>query len=319
MQNETAHPLVYRSPVFDPFANLAAEQLFMDAINADEQLLFLWQNRNTVVIGRNQNPWKECRIAELEKDGGLLARRLSGGGAVYHDKGNLNFTFISPKPHYDVERNLKIIIKAIRSFGIEAVKSGRNDLEIAGAKFSGNAFFQSKKTSCHHGTLMVAVDTTKLSRYLQPDPRKLKARNVESVKSRVINLHDLDDRITPESLAEALTRVFSQEYGEARAFPTKRLPDASLYARTKKHFASQEWRFGKTFTPTHTFDERFDWGSIDIQLKVEGGIVIEAMIYSDALDTIFVDKLHDFLVNTSYEELSFTTLFEELADKKGIL
>lgn len=311
MENSVTQPLVYRSCGFDPFANLASEQLFMDLIEEDEQLLFLWQNRNTVVIGRNQNPWKECRISELEGDGGVLARRMSGGGAVYHDDGNLNFTFISPKAHYDVERNLEVIVEAVRSFGLDAAKSGRNDIEVDGAKFSGNAFFQTKDTCCHHGTLMVDVDITKLSRYLQPDPRKLKARSVDSVQSRVVNLHDLDARITIESLAEALVAAFSKVYQEeAREFPAQRLPERSLQEATKAHFTAPEWRFGETFTPTHTIDERFTWGGIEIKLIVKNKIITEAMIYSDALDTTLAESLRDHLINTPYNKEAILSLLK---------
>ena len=312
--------LTYRSQSLNPFSNLAKEQLFMEMIEENEQLLFLWQNSKTVVIGRNQNPWKECRVANLEKDGGFLAKRLSGGGAVYHDDGNLNFTFISPRAAYDQGKNTEIIVDAVRSFGLDARKSGRNDIEIDGAKFSGNAFFRTSRSYCHHGTLMVCVDTSKLADYLQPDPRKLKARSVDSVRSRVINLQDLNTSITIKSLSQALITAFSHAYNEIVCeISPSRLPEASALKKAEEFFQSSHWRYGKSFTPTHSFDERFNWGTIDIQLKVEGGIIKDALVYSDALDLVLVDELRASLINDSYDTSKFTELFEKLANRKVVL
>lgn len=296
-------PLLYRSTTFDPFANLAMERLLMDALAPDEQLLLLWQNAHTVVIGRNQNPWKEARIAELEENGGTLARRLSGGGAVYHDIDNLNFSFISPKDSYSVEKNCRIVCEAVRSFGLNAVLTGRNDIEIEGAKFSGNAFFQSGDVCCHHGTLMIDVNLAELGRYLQPDPRKLSVRSISSVKSRVVNLRTLDERISVSSLSNALVEAYSKAYEKpAEAIPSKRLPAASDIASETAFFASSEWRLGKTFAPTHVNSERYGWGGIDIQLKVDEGVIVDVMIYSDALDTALISLLLSSLKGCVYHQ-----------------
>ena len=112
-------------------------------------ILYLWQNKDTVVIGRNQNPWKECRCSQLEEASGKLARRLSGGGAVFHDLGNLNFTFITTEKLYDLEKQLKVILEAVKAQGIDAEFSGRNDLTVKGKKFSGNAFYFEDEKAYH--------------------------------------------------------------------------------------------------------------------------------------------------------------------------
>ena len=135
---------IYNAQGSDPHENLAVEKVLMDAMQPGEAMLYLWQNLNTVVIGKNQNAWLECRTSLLEEEGGKLARRLSGGGAVFHDLGNLNFTFLMCAEDYDLDKQVAVIQKACAFAGIHAEKSGRNDLLADGRKFSGNAFYQDK-------------------------------------------------------------------------------------------------------------------------------------------------------------------------------
>ena len=133
---------IYQASGSDPFENLAREQVLLEQGPADGLILYLWQNQNTVVIGRNQNAYKECRTSLLEEEGGKLARRLSGGGAVFHDLGNLNFTFLVRTEDYDKDKQTDVILRAVQALGIQAEKTGRNDLTIDGQKFSGHAYFK---------------------------------------------------------------------------------------------------------------------------------------------------------------------------------
>ncbi|MEG1623536.1 MAG: lipoate--protein ligase [Raoultibacter sp.] len=272
----------------NPYQNIALEEAILTSLEPGDVVMYLWQNRSTVVIGRNQNPWKECRIAELEAEGGHLARRLSGGGAVFHDLGNLNFTFLARDPDYNVARQMQVISAAVAFFGLDATISGRNDIAIDGAKFSGNAFYRTKDAHYHHGTLMIAVDTAYLGRYLSPDQRKLSAKGIDSVQSRVVNLADLCPDITIDTLSSALVDAFSRVYGiNAQPFSAEHLARIRQQARPD-FFASWDWRFGKTLDFTHRFDARFVWGGIEILLKIEKGTIAEACVFSDALDAEFI-------------------------------
>ena len=176
---------VIRTDCTDPYVNLAAEEYL--TMNAEDGVmtLFLWQNAHTVVIGKNQNPWRECNVEAIKRDGIYLARRMSGGGAVYHDLGNLNFTFIAKDGLFDIARQTDVILLACRLLGINAVKTGRNDLTVTGRKFSGHAYFSSGGFNYHHGTIMMDVKGDDLSKYLNVSAAKLKSKGVESVRSRV--------------------------------------------------------------------------------------------------------------------------------------
>ncbi|WP_205124845.1 lipoate--protein ligase family protein, partial [Akkermansia muciniphila] len=178
-------PYFVAAPGTDPVENLALEAALLEQVLEGECILYLWQNQCTLVIGRNQNCQRECRLQLLEGDGGTLVRRLSGGGAVYHDLGNLNFTFLAREPVFHVAKQLSVILQAVQSLGINAQVSGRNDLTIEGRKFSGNAFYQMGERRYHHGTILVDVDGAKLKRYLNVSPEKLRSKGVQSVQSRV--------------------------------------------------------------------------------------------------------------------------------------
>ena len=207
--------LVCRSRGFDPYENLALEEALLHRVGEGELILYLWQNERSVVISRNQNPWKECRTALLAEEGGHLARRLSGGGAVFHDLGNLNFTFLMNEADYDLPRQLTVLERACRSLGIPAQRSGRNDLLAEGRKFSGNAFYKHAGKAYHHGTLMVDVDLERVQRYLSPSKAKLAAKGVDSVRSRVVNLREFVPELSMEQLSDALIAALAEVYAVA--------------------------------------------------------------------------------------------------------
>jgi len=247
-------------------------------------ILYLWQNENTVVIGRNQNAWKECRTSVLEQEGGHLARRLSGGGAVFHDRGNLNFTFLVREEDYDLDRQLSVIQSACKALGLEAERSGRNDVLVDGRKFSGNAFYHSHGKAYHHGTVLVDTDGEKMARYLSPSKAKLQAKGVESVRARVVNLIELVPDLTCARMAEELAVAFEQVYGmTAQHIDPARL-DWERIEQLQNRNASADWLYGPRLPLTFECEERFSWGGLQLQMQVESGVVVQAKVYSDAMD-----------------------------------
>lgn len=269
---------------FNPYENLALEAYLLESVEPGTCILYLWQNQNTVVIGRNQNAWKECKLQELEVDGGHLARRLSGGGAVFHDLGNLNFTFLINKKDYDVERQLQVILKAVESLGILAEKSGRNDITVEGKKFSGNAFYNQGENAYHHGTLLIDVDMGKMSKYLNVSVDKLTSKGVDSVKSRVTNLKTYYPSLTIEMMKGRLIEALGEVYGcEPKPLIHHNIDQVRI-SKFKDLYTTWDWKYGKKLEFEVDFNQRFAWGDIELQFHMDEGKVFEVVAYSDAID-----------------------------------
>ncbi len=275
---------IYEGAGFDPHINLALEKHLMDMTPPGMCVLYLWQNQNTVVIGKNQNPWLECRTTLLQEEGGTLARRLSGGGAVFHDLGNLNFTFIMCKEDYDLDRQLSVIQKACSLAGITAEKSGRNDLLADGRKFSGNAFYQNRTHAYHHGTLMIDVDREKLGRYLSPPKAKLEAKGVTSVRSRVVNLRELSPALTIDGMKRYMAAAFCEVYGMQASPVVLTGEDMAAVAQLAKTYGAWEYLYGTPLPFTFQCEAHFSWGHIHLQISAKEGIITGVKLYSDAMD-----------------------------------
>ena len=287
---------------FHPYKNLAVEEYLLLHCEPQECILYLWQNQNTVVIGRNQNAWKECKVESLEKNGGHLARRLSGGGAVYHDLGNLNFTFLVSKENYSIDRQLEVIVKAVQKLGAKAEKYGRNDILIDGKKFSGNAFYEQEQHCYHHGTLMMNVNKEMLSKYLTVSKEKLQSKGVDSVKSRVTNLVDYIPDLTLEALKKALREAFEEVYGlTSNECKMEDLDQKEIEQRTK-HFSSWDWRYGRKIDFQYEISKRFPWGQMNIQFQVDKGKIADVNVYSDSLKPMMIEKLPKYLKGIRYHK-----------------
>lgn len=303
---------VIRTDNTDPYVNLAAEEHLTMTAEEGVMTLFLWQNAHTVVIGRNQNPWRECAVEAIKRDGIFLARRMSGGGAVYHDMGNLNFTFIARDGLFDTSRQTEVILRACRLLGIDAVKTGRNDLTVDGRKFSGHAYFSQRSYNYHHGTIMIDVKSDDLTKYLNVPESKLKSKGVGSVRSRVTNLRDhFTGDLAGAPLAEliramqdAMIEAAEEEYGCRAVF--EELPDVPQELKDK--YASEEWRLGTKIAFEKELIHRFGWGEAQVQLSMKGEFIKECRIYSDSLETEVFRTVEDLLRGCRYDAASIRAL-----------
>lgn len=298
---------VFLSDSLNPYLNLATEEWIFHNLDPSQQILFLWRNEETVVIGRNQNPWNECNLAQMKKDQVHLARRTSGGGAVFHDLGNTNFTFLSPKESYKRENNVKIIFDALKGFGITGEASGRNDLLLpfpdGPRKFSGSAFREKRDRAFHHGTLLLHADLTRLGNYLTPSPKKLQSKGKESVRSRVANLTEVAAHLNHEYIVEAVVASFEKFYGakaEIESLTLESLKEIPELKAQHDTLNSWDWIYGNTLEFTHKMDDYLSLGFFDFHFLVEDAIIKDLKVFTDCLYPQLIDELIQELRGQSY-------------------
>lgn len=302
---------IYLSTSHDPRINLAAEEIMTRSAKPGEVTMFLWQNQNTVVIGRNQNPYKECDLPAIERDNVTLIRRLSGGGAVFHDLGNLNFSFCAHDKDYSLDQNLKVILEGLRNYGLPAYFSGRNDILLDEKKFSGNAFSRIGSNNCHHGTIMVDVDMTKLANYLNVPPLKMEAKGIRSVKSRVTNLIDYAPELTIEKLINSLIESFESVFG-----PTEEpvwIDETFLEGHpSAAKYQTWEWNVGESPAYEVHFEKKFDWGLTDWHLDVEDGLIKRVKFFSDALVEADFKTIEQSLIGKPYRKSAIQQALQQV-------
>ena len=310
------------SESYDPWFNLAVEETIFRQMPTDQRVMFLWRNADTVVIGRAQNPWKECNTRRMEEDNVRLARRSSGGGAVFHDLGNTCFTFMAGKPEYDKTVSTQIIVDGLALVGINAQISGRNDLvletESGPRKISGSAYRETKDRGFHHGTLLINADLSRLANYLNPDPKKLQAKGITSVRSRVANLSELVPNISHEIVCEGIIKSFFNYFGEtvaAEYISPEKLPDLPNFAKTFAKQSSWEWNFGQAPAFSHYSDTRFPWGGIEFHFDIEKGVINRCQFFTDSLDPSLLEWLSEQLTGKAYQAETVRALSKEMVVK----
>ncbi len=307
---------VYIADSVNPHLNIATEEWIFNSLDPSSQILYLWRNDNTVVIGRNQNPWSECNLEQMKKDNVSLARRNTGGGAVFHDLGNTNFTFLSPRESYSRENNVQIIFEALKEFGITAEASGRNDLLIPFAdgprKFSGSAYREKKDRAFHHGTLLMHADLTKLANYLTPNPKKLQAKGKESVRARVANLSEINPEINHDKIVAAMIRSFEKFYQNKAQVEMLNMESLPKIPSLKEHYdqlSSWNWLYGQTLEFNHKMDDYLSLGFFDVHFQVEDGVIKTMQIFTDCLFPQLVEYLTENLKGKSYQAKSVRDTF----------
>jgi lipoate-protein ligase A len=282
--------LIVTTEKTDVYRNLALEEWLLD--HAPRlPLLFLYVNAPCAVIGKNQNPWRECRLSRMEKEGVLLARRISGGGTVYHDEGNLNVSVIVPRTEYREDKQYELIFRALEPFGIHAARLGKNSLAVDGKKFSGQAFCFRGQRVLHHGTLLVSSNLDRLGRYLGAEIEGIETKAVASVPSEVMNLAEAAPGLTVKKLSDALIEMFRELYGRESGksaaaggwerWSDDRFPDAEISLIAEK-ISSYDWKF------THT--PRFQVNLNGQMLEVEKGHItniLGALLFSPGSENYF--------------------------------
>ncbi len=300
---ENKNNAIVISKSLNPWFNLSLEEYLVNNIKTNQVILYLWQNNDTIVIGRNQNPWKECNINKIRIKKVKLARRLSGGGAVYHDIGNLNFTFIMEKNLYDLEKQLSVILDAVNMFNLNAKFSGRNDILIHGKKFSGNAYYFGDYSSYHHGTILVNTNISKLSQYLKPSKQKIISKGINSIKSRVINLQSINKCITINTMKSNIIKCFEHNYSNISKnieYHPEKISKEKYFKSLYNKYSSWNWIYGESPSFDIYYENKFEWGEIQIGLNFANGYINNVKIYSDALNTSFVNKLKYVLIDTRF-------------------
>ncbi|MDD3832007.1 MAG: lipoate--protein ligase [Clostridia bacterium] len=285
---------VYNSPFTNIYRNLAIECYLANTYICG-LTVYLWSNDNTVVIGKHQLAGKECDYATLNADNGHLARRLSGGGAVYHDINNLCYTFIYDKTVLSTHDTYPIILNALNKLGLNAQLTGRNDIELSGKKISGNAYYTRGNTQVHHGTLLISTDIERMQRYLTVDKRKLIGHGVQSVRSRVGNLIEFDSSITKQVLCHAIMSSLEQLYGNDITLPTI---DEQYIAEQESFLHSPEWLYSFE-TYDNSVTGQFPWGQAEVRYTLVNGIITQLVIYTDCLEVQIIDDVKQNLVGKS--------------------
>lgn len=305
---------IYSAPTGDGWLNLARDGYFLENNKKGDVILYFYVNKNAVIIGRNQNAWKECNIANMDADGVQLVRRHSGGGAVFHDNGNLNFSFITDEKHYDLNRQMRVILNAVSKLGLKAELSGRNDITVDGKKFSGNAFSLAKGNRSHHGTILVNADLTKLSNYLCVSKEKMRSKGIDSVRARVCNICELSSGLTVEAMRRLVIESFIEEYGAASEYVFDGTALAEVEERRERH-ASWEWRFGKTPQFDFETDKRFSFGDTQIYFNLRDGVIRETKVYSDCLDTELTTEIENALTGVHFRKEEIKAALSKMKDQ----
>lgn len=269
----------------DPYRNQALEKQLMDTLPEETAILYLWQNRHTILIGRGQDPREVC----AETFGGKVARRLSGGGAVYQDTGCVNFSFILPKHAFDIPLQMRIAGMAAAACGARLEPAARGELAINGRTCCVNDFFKDKSAACHHGVFFIQSDET------------ARARSLLHTQSRATqNLADLIPSLTAEGLQQSLYWAFCRAYGMEAAMLDERMMDQRAIEESALQFADRQWIWPPVDAYNISVQESFPWGSVTVHIREDHGVIRAAKLYTDAMEAAFFDLIEQALTGSPF-------------------
>lgn len=294
------------SKELSPFKNFALEELLLREENIKEDILFLYRNNNTIVIGRNQNVYEEVDLEFVKENKIVIARRVSGGGAVYQDLGNVNFAFITKKNNYSYAEFLKPVIEFLKSLGLKAEFVGKNDLVVNGFKVSGNAQYKIANRMFHHGTLLFDANLKILASALKPNKLKLASKAIKSIRQRVTNIKSLlTQELTSKEFIQKMVHFFEeQKLGQILNWNFLDLNKVDQLAQKK---ASENWNFQKNPPFSYKCEKRFDGGTIVVKITVEDNIVKNIVFHGDFLSSNNFENIYKFFVGASFDKLKMIT------------
>ena len=286
----------------DPYFNMAAEEYLVQ--NLSEEVFMIWRNHNTIVVGRNQNTLSEIHYEYVKEHGIQVVRRMSGGGAVFHDMGNVNFTFVvnSGDDFSNYKRFCEPVIGFLQTLGVTATLSGRNDILVDGKKISGNAQYMHRGRVMHHGTLLFNASGDRLSEALKVSEDKIKSKGIKSVRSRVTNISShLKSPMSVENFVEKFADYMVKNIPDCRYYDIMQ-HEAEIQKLRDEKYATWEWNFGYSpkYELMHT--KRFPAGSVEVYLDIAGTSEIKAVkIYGDFFSKLPVAALEQKLMGVRHE------------------
>lgn len=289
----------------DPAYNVALEAYAFQKLTDIDEIFILWINEPAIIIGRHQNTIQEINKEFIDKNGIHVVRRLSGGGAVYHDLNNLNYTIISNNTQegaFDFQTFSKPVIDTLAKLGVKAEFTGRNDLEINGQKFAGNAQAYYKGRMMHHGCLLFDVDMSVLGQALKVSKDKIESKGIKSVRARVTNIVDhLSDKITVQEFSDAILAQMKEEYPEMDEYVLSDAELSEIQAMRDNQFATWDWTYGKA--PEYTIERgvRYPAGKITTYANVENSTIKSVKIFGDFFGVQPVDDIEKMLEGVRYD------------------
>ncbi|NLJ50510.1 MAG: lipoate--protein ligase [Candidatus Atribacteria bacterium] len=290
----------------NPYFNLASEEYIMNSFHDDEKYLMLWQNQPSIIIGKHQNTIEEINSEFIQANNIDVVRRLSGGGAVYHDLGNLNFTFIvKVSDHsldFDFKKFTEPVMTALNRMGIPAEFNSRNDLSIEGKKFSGNAQYIKKGNCLHHGTLLFNTNLEHLEIALRVSNDKIESKGIKSIRSRVTNIYPYLKRpCSIEEFKNFLYNQFCLINGKMQSISFTEKDKKQIEELAHNKYRTWEWNYGESPFFTIKKSQRFEFGKIEARLDVKQGIIRQCKFYGDFFGR--EDKVHieNLLIGSRYE------------------
>jgi len=291
------------SQSFNPYFNLALEEYMLKNPTIEEDVVFLWQNTPTIVVGNNQNTMEEINIPFAHEKEIKVVRRLSGGGAVYQDLGNLNFTFLmtlEKSANLDIKKFALPIVEALKRLGVPAEITGRNDITVEDRKISGNAQRLFRNKLLHHGTLLFDTDLDILSRVLQVGFDKIQSKGIKSIRSRVTNIKPYltQQKTIKEFRASVLRELFQEEKINQYLLSEDDLRQINQLVKDK--YSTWEWNFGYSPPCTIKNSRRFPGGKVELFLDVEKGIIKNCHIFGDFLSLVDISEIENAFQDKRY-------------------